>query len=155
MTVMKMAFHKIVDVPLERVYQAMTDFANAPKIIPGITRVEMLTPGPVAVGTKFKETRKMFGKESTETMEVVALEPNRRVALGAESCGVRFRSDFTFSPEGSGTRIDFEMNAQNVSTMARIIGPIMGWMMKSAMRRCIMSDLDAMAKALSKSVASS
>ncbi len=66
-----------VAAPPEKVFAMMSDFANAPQRISGISKVEMLTDGAVGVGTKFKETRVMLGKEATETMEVTTFDPNK------------------------------------------------------------------------------
>ena len=61
--------HETIDthLPLDDAFAFVSDFANAPKRIKSILRVNVLTPGPVGVGTRFTETRVMFGREATET----------------------------------------------------------------------------------------
>lgn len=76
----------------ERVFEALTDFANAPGRIQAINRLEVLTPGPVRAGTRFRETRIMFKREDTQEMEVVEFDPPRRVVIGDDACGCRFRT---------------------------------------------------------------
>ena len=58
-----------IEAPVSTVFALATDLDGWAGRIKAITRIEKLTPGPVRVGTRFKETRKMFGKEATETME--------------------------------------------------------------------------------------
>src|SRR4051812_9790697 len=76
----------------ERVFALASDFANLPKRIPDITKVELLTGDTVGVGTRFRETRVMFGKEAVETMEVAAFDPPHSYVLVANSCGARYES---------------------------------------------------------------
>src|SRR5262245_14688938 len=92
-------------IPPEVMFDRLTDFARAPERIPAIKRVEVLTPGPVGVGTKFRETRMMFKREATEQMEVVAFDRPKLVELRAISCGAEYRSTFRVAPDGTGTRL--------------------------------------------------
>lgn len=132
-----------VNAPPEAVFAAFSDFENCPKHISGIQRVEMLTPGPVRVGTKFKETRMMFKREATETMEVTAFDPPHRYALGCNSCGCIFESVIRFEPEAGGTRVDVDFNTRSMTLMAKLMSPL-GWLMMGSMKKCIAKDFDEM-----------
>src|SRR5437016_2004343 len=68
---------KQIDAPLDTVFGLFTNLAEAPRRIKGIKNLEVLTPGPVGVGTRFKETRVMFGRDCTEEMQITAFEPGR------------------------------------------------------------------------------
>lgn len=131
--------------PVERVFAQLSDIENAAGRVPGILKIEMLTDGPVGVGTRFRETRKMFGKETTETMEFTAFEPNRMYEVGGASCGMDFRTQFHFTPDGGGTRVDVTMQTQAKTLFAKVMGACCGWMMKGTMKKCLQHDLDAMA----------
>src|SRR5438046_1974470 len=91
-----------VAAPPATVFDVFSDLDHAPGRVSGTQRVEKLTPGPVGVGTRFKETRVMFGKEATEEMTFTAFDPGRGYTLGAESCGCRYITDFRFEPDGAG-----------------------------------------------------
>ena len=138
---------KTVQAPPDRVFGAFTDLQNAAARIRGISRIELLTPGPVCVGTRFRETRRMFGKEATEEMTVTAYEPPRLYAMGADSCGMRYATTFRFAPDGGGTRVDVEMVATAQTITAKIMGLLMGWIMAPMMRKCFAADMDDMAAA--------
>ena len=129
-----------VAAPLPAVFDAFTDFANAPKRIPDIVRVEVLTPGPVGVGTSFKETRKMFGKECTETMTVTAFEPGKLVELSAGSCGAVFTTRFTFEPDGGKTRVGVVFRSRAVSLFAKLFTPL-AFLMMGTMKKCAAGDV--------------
>jgi len=128
------------------VFAACTDFGGAAGWISAITRMEVLTPGPVGKGTRFRETRRMFGKEATETMEVIEFTPNTSYVLGAESCGARYRSTFTFTPLGAGTEVEFRFAATPLTLMARVMGVLMMPVMKGMLRKCVVQDLEDIKK---------
>lgn len=132
--------------PPERVFAMASDFPNAASIVEGITGVEMLTGGPVRVGTQFRETRVMFGKPATETMEVVAFDPPRSYTLRAGSCGAEFVSEVRCVPDGAGTRLEIEMRCRPVSLFAKLMSPLSGLMMGS-MTKLIAKDLADIARA--------
>ena len=51
-----------VDAPPEVVFAHASDFRRAPEFITAIAKMEILTSGPVGAGTRFRETRMMFGR---------------------------------------------------------------------------------------------
>ena len=70
----KIGIARHVDAPVQRVWDLATDLERAPTTLSGVTRVEVLTDGPFAVGTRWRETRTMFGREASEVLEVTAVE---------------------------------------------------------------------------------
>jgi hypothetical protein len=131
---------EVVRAPLADVFAAFADFANAPARVTDIKRVEVLTPGPVGVGTKFKETRVVFKKEAAETFEVTAFEPDAGYELTARSCGAEYKTTFAFTPAAGGTRVEVEMTTRMVSLWAKLLTP-MAWLMQGMMKRCLAKDL--------------
>ena len=53
-----------VAAPVERVWALATDLEGSPRVVRGIEAVEVLTPGPFGVGTRWRETRRMFGRSA-------------------------------------------------------------------------------------------
>lgn len=141
-----LVIEKHINAPIERVYTVMTDLERWPENIEAITKIEKLTEGPVGNGTRFKETRIMFGKEHTETMTFEDVVPNRGYTLAANSCGVQYASVHTLSPEAGGTRLRLEMQSKPVTLGAKILSPVMGAMMKGTMRKMIRKDFDEVAR---------
>lgn len=125
-----------IDAPPERVFAVASDFAGAARIIEGIERVEMLTEGPVGVGTRFRETRVMFGREATEEMEVVAFDPPRGYVLGCENHGCRYRSEIRVEPSGDGTDVEMSFEAVPLTAVAKLMSVVMGPMMKKMEAIC-------------------
>ncbi len=137
---------RLLPAPPERVFALLTDLDGAPGRIRGIKRIEKLVPGPVRVGTRWKETRVMLGREATETMEVTALEPGRRMEVGAQSCGMRYRTVFEVAREGAGTRVSVTFSGEPVTLVAKLMAPLSGMMM-GPVRKCVEADLADIEKA--------
>ncbi len=122
--------------PPADVFAAAADFANSPSRISAIIRVEMLTGGPVGVGTKFRETRRMFGKEASEVMTVTEFEPPRRYVLGCESHGCRYRSEIRVEPMGPGSRLVMVFGAEPLTFFAKLMSFLMKPMIRSMAKMC-------------------
>ncbi len=129
------------------VFAAFTDLENTARVVNDILKVEMLTGGPVAIGTRFRETRMMFGKECTEEMEICLFEPDKVYGVRSESCGAVFQSTFHFHPEASGTRVDFEMEVRPQTFFAKLMSPLSSLMMGSV-RTAINKDIQAVKQKL-------
>jgi len=123
------------------VFERASDFAGAPRSIEAITAVELLTEGPVGVGTRFRETRRMFGREAVEEMEVTEFEPPRRYVLGCSNHGCRYRTELGFSERDGGTDVRMTFEAEPVTAFARIMTVLMKPLMKGLVKTCA-KDLD-------------
>jgi carbon monoxide dehydrogenase subunit G len=142
----QLTISKKINAPVETVFRICSDFQNTPNTISAIKKIEMLTEGPTRVGTRFKETRIMFGKEATEEMEVAEFQPNRSFTLVADSCGCRYEMSHQFHREGNGTRLELDMNAKATSFLAKLMSPLSVLMM-GTMKKAIDSDLDEVKRA--------
>lgn len=138
---------KHINASPERVFALMTDLDAYAKNIPAIKRIEPLTPGPVGKGTRFRETRIMFGKEATETLEFIEFNPVSGYTIGSTSCGVVYQCRFTMQPSKGGTELGMTIDCRPVTFMARIMSPIMGVLMRGAMRKALDGDLESIKKA--------
>lgn len=74
--------------PKENVWKAITDIENSAGMISSIISIDVLEKPEVGfLGFKWKETRKMFGKEATEIMWVTDSVENKYYSTRAESHG--------------------------------------------------------------------
>lgn len=128
------------------VFAVATDIEKWPQRISGISRVDLLTEGPVAVGTRFRETRTMFGREAAEEMRVEALEPPSKFVLSAASRGSLYRVVHRFTPRGEGTEIEIVFGAEPRTFAARVFS-VLGVLMKGALRKKLQDDIEALARA--------
>ncbi|RAJ61815.1 polyketide cyclase/dehydrase/lipid transport protein [Streptomyces sp. Amel2xB2] len=130
MTTWQVTVERRISAPAARVWEALTDIEGSPRVISGIERVEMLSDGPFGKGTRWRETRSIFGKEATEEMWVTASEPQRRYVVESDSRGVHYTSEFALTPEGDDVtvvRLSFASETDKKSltgTMGKFLGSI-------------------------------
>ena len=90
----------------QEVFDFITTADNAPKVVSSVKSMVKLTEGPVRVGTRYRETRLMQGKEQSAELEVVAHEPNQKYAMKNTTEGIETVYSYTIRPEANGTRVD-------------------------------------------------
>ena len=88
------------------VFDFITASDNAPKVVPSVKSMVKLTEGPTGVGTRYRETRLMNGKEAHAELEVVEYEPGQKYAMRNLTEGIETVYRYTFHPEAGGTRVD-------------------------------------------------
>jgi uncharacterized protein YndB with AHSA1/START domain len=131
--------------PPEAVFAAATDIAGWPRFMSGIAEVELLTPGAVTAGTRFRETRAMFGRRASEEMTVAEMLPPQRLVLTAYNHGTAYRAEHSFQPEAGGTRIALKFEGRPVSLLARLFMPL-GVVFMGTVKRQLQADLADLAR---------
>jgi hypothetical protein len=132
---------EIIDASAEAVFAAATDLPHAAERIKGITKIEMLTDGPVGVGTRWRETRVMFGREAAETMWITEFQPPRRYVVEARSHGTHYLTPITVEPlEPGRSKITMSFGAKPESLMAKIMMTLFAGM-AGKIARCLHDDL--------------
>jgi uncharacterized membrane protein len=135
-------FKKIVHAPIQHVFAAFSDFENAAERVKEIESVEMLTDGPVGVGTRFRETRLIFGREASEELEVTKFVAPESMAIEAVSCGSHYRTDFGFQTlEGGRTQVDVLLRVTPRTLIAKMMKPL-AFLMKRTMRKMLDADFE-------------
>ena len=125
----------------ERTFGVFADFENCADYISGIIKSEVLTDGPIDVGSRFRETRRMFGREASEEMEITIFDPPNAYSLRAFSHGTEYRTRFEFTPEEGGTRVKMIFEGRPQSFMAKVMGLLFGGMAKKTVINMIRQDL--------------
>lgn len=144
----EITIHRRVAAPVERVWEVATDLAGAPQNLSQVDAVEMLTSGPFGVGTRWRETRTLYGRSATEELTVTAVDPRRSYAVAAESAGVRYVSTFRFaSTAAGGTDVTMTFGGEPLTVGARVLGALMGPLMRRSVTRQLTADLADLAAA--------
>lgn len=130
-----------IDAPVSRVFEVATDLEGLPERVDAVKKVEILTNGPLGVGTRFRETRIMFGKEATEEMEFTSFDPGQGYVIEAESMGSHYTSTIRFTPENEGTRMTWSFGAEPLGTFSRIMSMLLLPLFAGATRRALEGDL--------------
>lgn len=148
--------HRRVQAPVEEVWRIATDLESAPRVIRGIDAVEVLTPGPFGVGTRWRETRTMFGRSATEELTVSAVDPGRSYSVEATSSGVHYRSTFSFAPAAEGaTEATMTFGGRPTTTVAKVLGALSAPLASRSVAKALRADLDDIAAAAERGTATS
>lgn len=136
----------------ERVWRVLTDIPAAADTLSGVGRVEMLSEQPYGVGTRWRETRTMFGKAATEELWVTAADAPRSTVVEAESAGIHYTSRFTVVPEGMGSLLSMEFAGEVLSDSGwqRFLWKAFGKVGLRAVSKTMRVDLDDIAAAAEK-----
>lgn len=139
-----------VDAPVETVWAVLTDIEDAAETLSGIVAVEQLTPGPYAVGLRWRETRKMFGMSASEEMEVAEVDAPHRTVVTSVQGEVTYRTVFALAPKpAGGTELVMLFSASQPPQrgLKRLVGAATSRLGTSAARRMMEQDLQDIAAA--------
>ena len=137
---MKYVLEESIAAPAHEVFQVFTDLTHAPERISAIQSLEVLGKGPVGKGTRFRETRVMFGKESTEEMEITEFDPPRAYSVEGLSCGCEFHTRYTFEGGQRETAVTMTMTTKPLTLVAKLLTPVMGLIFGGAMKKALRAD---------------
>lgn len=138
-----------IGAPASRVWELITDIENSAQVLTGIEQVERLDGHDgFVVGTRWRETRTMFGRQATEEMEVSALVPERGYTTLAEHGSSRYVSNLEVEALDDGrSRLTMSFEGTSTSTVGRIMTATVGRLMRSSTRTMLQQDLDDIATA--------
>jgi uncharacterized protein YndB with AHSA1/START domain len=96
-----------IDRAPETVWNYMMDFSKSPRWRNLVRDVQVLTPGPLRVGSEMRISFDVMGKVRSAVSEVWAFEPARRFGVRNTEQNVRGTFEYTLAPEAGGTRVVF------------------------------------------------
>ncbi len=141
-----------VAAPPDIVWGLATDLDLAPDILSGVNSIERLDDGAgFGVGTRWRETRTMFGREATEDMEVTSFVPGRSYTVEAESHGAHYVSTVSVEPGPEGSRLSMTFSGRPTGLVAKIMAATVGLLFRGATRKALQKDLDEIAAAAAAS----
>ena len=136
-----------------QVFDAMADIDGFGRWMQGFVAAEKLSEGPYGVGTRWRETRRMFGKEASELFEVRTCERPMELTLYVDgSQGSTGKGEYLFryrlQPAGSGTRLRCEAQV----TMPGLFAKLLGWLFIGSFKKACDRDLYALRDHLGKAM---
>lgn len=139
---MKVSTSIEISKPKEDVWKVIADIENAQGRISSILSIEVLEkPEAGFVGFKWKETRKMFGKEATEIMWVTDSVENEYYSTRAESHGSIYVSRLSLAESAGITTLTMSFSGEAQTWVAKILSALMGVLIKSSMEKELQKDL--------------
>ena len=133
-----------VAAPIADVFQVFTQLDKAQERIPTITNLEILSEGPFGVGTRWRETRLIMKKESTEEMRVTGHNPPHNYTVEAQSLGMLYETLFQFEPQSEGTKVTWEFRGTPQTWFNKILAPLISFPMAGLMKKCMQADLEVL-----------
>lgn len=91
--------------PVDEVYDYVVDVDRWPEWRGDVVGGELLTEGPVAVGTQARGIAKIFGRPFSIDVEVTALEPGSRFGYRPVKGPLKTDNLYTFEARDGGTQV--------------------------------------------------
>ena len=106
----------------EQVEAYVTDPAKVVELSPDIESFEL--SGPLAVGTKVREVRRVLGRRMELEWRVTEYEPNRRMVFDWTGRRMRVTGAVTFEPVNGGTRVSTHNEIRSSGALRLVEGLI-------------------------------
>jgi Polyketide cyclase / dehydrase and lipid transport len=88
----------------DEVYAYLVDLEHTPEWNWAITSTQKVTPGPVGIGTRFRQTRSV-PKPAVEFIEISALDPGQSIEIAGVLGPFQARLTYELWPSPVGTRL--------------------------------------------------
>lgn len=132
---------RTIHAPLDLVFRTVADVRNFRHAVPHITNVEFLSDQQLGVGTRFRETRLMHGREHTVELEVTEYVENERVRLVSDAGGTIWDTVFSLSPSQADGSAELVMRMD--IRPYRLLARIMNALIRGMVTKGVQSDMDA------------
>jgi len=139
----RLSERRVVANPRDDAFAYTAEFANIADWDPGVISSTRLTPGPIAVGSRFHVEARSVRGTLPMTYEIIDLEPNRRVVLHGGGDGLDAVDDIRLVPQASGIVIDYTADLSFHGPL-RFLRPVLQLVLKRVGERAV----DGLAAAL-------
>jgi uncharacterized protein YndB with AHSA1/START domain len=95
----------IINRPDEDVFDFVADQRNEPRYNREMLQSELISDGPIGLGSQFRAVMSMRGKPVEMTIEFTAYEPPRLLASSTHLSNMDIQGTLTFDPVPAGTRM--------------------------------------------------
>lgn len=122
-------FNESIAKPPKQVFDTIADLTNASKFLDNIKESKKTSAGPIGVGTTFRETRIMGGKEASTDLLVTAYEPHAHLGVSTEVEGIKVEYHYHLAPEAGGTQVRWVCELE-ASGLRKMMLPMVAGIMK-------------------------
>ena len=117
----------IINRPVEDVFDFVADERNEPRYNRAMNRSELITEGPIGVGSRFHAVMSMRGRPADVTVEFTAYERPRFLASASHLSNMEIQGSLTFDPVPEGTRMRWSWELQP-SGILKVLTPLIAYM---------------------------
>lgn len=111
-----------IECPAQEVFDCLVDVERVPEW--QSSAISAHVEGPMGVGSRIHETRRLLGREAQTELEVTAFEPPRRLTLRTLRGPVKVDVDHRLESQGDGTVLHVVAEAEPVSIL-RLAKPLL------------------------------
>ena len=115
--------------PIDVVWELTTDVENWPSLTPTITSVELLDPGPLAVGSRARIAQP---RQPAGVWTVTRLDPRAAFAWERRGPGIRMVGSHLLEPVAGGTRNTLVLDVEG--PLGTLLARLTGRAMRAAIR---------------------
>jgi hypothetical protein len=109
--------------PVGEVFAFLADFENIPVWNYAIERTWKTSPGPVGVGTTYRQVRTIPSR-SEEGFEVTGFEPTRRLEIHGDIGPFTATISYLLAPMGGSTQLTNAVDLAGSSSALRLLAPL-------------------------------
>ena len=102
----------LIDRSVGQVFSALVDSKNQLNWDAGLLEARLVPDGPVNVGTRITEVRKLMGRITENTGEVIEFEPNARITRRSVDMPMTVVGTITFATTPKGTKVSWRWDLQ-------------------------------------------
>lgn len=146
----RVAVRSRIGAPPDAVFRVISDVERLAKTSPDVLDITFLTEQRRGLGTRFRETRRMRGREMVFEFEIAEFRENERSRMVTEVHGTVWDSLYTVREEAGGTELGICMEARPTSLPQRLMIPLMKGFFRRGMtthleqvRSCCERDFEA------------
>jgi len=114
----------VINRPIGEVFDFAADERNEPKYNPQMTSAEMVTQGPIGLGSKFHSVMTGVGRGAVMTIELTEFDRPRRLGSATHLSSMDINGTLLFEAQGQGTKMTWIWNIEPRG-FYKLIGPIM------------------------------
>jgi uncharacterized membrane protein len=102
-----MRFESSIDIsaPAERIWALIDKLEEWPQWMPSIKRIEIVSKGPLAVGSQLSVTARVSGLTFKLLMTITEFVPERNVVLEGKALGTKLTRFYALEPASGRTKI--------------------------------------------------
>lgn len=112
-----------IERPIGDVFSYLSDLEHTPEWNWAISETRKITPGPVTVGTRYRQTR-AIPRPASEILEITELDPNGRVEVRGTLAEMPAHLVYELEEDKSGTVLTNAVSL-DVEGSARMLAPIL------------------------------
>jgi dehydrogenase/reductase SDR family protein 12 len=113
------------NLPVDRAFAYIADFANSSQWDPGVDTSERIDDGPVGLGARYRLGVRIRDRVAPMEYRITTWEPTSRVVLTGEGSGVSAVDEIQFEKTATGTAIEYTADIRLGGWM-RLIQPFVG-----------------------------